>query len=66
MKKYRLKRKIKIIILLILIAIINIVAICQLFTVKTIGKTPVGDYECHGGIIKICGSSSEVANYLGV
>lgn len=28
--------------------------------------TPAGDYTCTGGLIKACGGSKEVADYLGV
>ena len=68
-KKYRLKPEVKkimnIILLLLLGALIGI-AIYQLFTIKTIKSTPVGNYECNGGLIKICSGSKEVAYYLGV
>lgn len=29
-------------------------------------ETPVGTYTCSGGLIKVCGGSEEVADYLGV
>lgn len=68
-KKYRLKPEVKkimnIILLLLLGALIGI-AIYQLFTIKTIKSTPVGNYECNGGLIKICSGSKEVADYLGI
>lgn len=67
--KYKLKpsvkKTLKISLLFILGAVIGI-AIYQLFTVKTIKKTPVGTYECRGGIFQICSGSKEVSNYLGV
>lgn len=31
-----------------------------------IKKTPVGNYECKGHILKVCSGSNEVADYLGV
>lgn len=68
-KRYKLKPQVKkilnICLLLLLGALIGI-TIYQLFTVKTIKKTPVGTYECHGGIIKVCSGSKDVADYLGV
>lgn len=42
------------------------IALYQLFTVTTIKTTPVGTATCHGGIIQVCTSSREVAEYLGV
>lgn len=68
-KRYKLKPEVKkimnIILLLLLGALIGI-AIYQLFTIKTIKSTPAGNYECNGGLIKICSGSKEVADYLGV
>ena len=66
--KYRLKPQvkkfIKVSLLLFLGALIGI-SIYQMFTVKKIKKTPVGSYECRGGIIQVCSGSKEVKNYLG-
>ena len=64
-KRYRLKRWVKVVIWSLFVAFITL-AIYQLFTKKTIHSTPVGTYTCHGGIIQVCGGSSEVADYLGV
>lgn len=68
-KRYRLKPEVKKtmnIILLLLFGILIGIAIYQLFTVKTIKSTPVGSYQCNGGMIKICSGSNEIAEYLGV
>ena len=29
-------------------------------------ETPVGSYQCTGGLIKVCNGSQEVMNYLGI
>ena len=63
-KNHRLKRCVKNLLWFILGAIIGII-IYQFFTVETMYETPVGNYTCHGEIVKICSSSVEVANYLG-
>ena len=63
--KRRLKPWVKKVLLLIVGAIIGI-AIYQLFTIKTVKSTPVGDYTCTGGIIQVCSGSHKVATYLGV
>lgn len=63
-KKYVLKRWVKNTLWVLLGALIGI-AIYQLFTVQTTETTPVGDYTCNGGIIKVCTGSKEVADYLG-
>lgn len=63
--KRRLKPWVKKVLLLIIGAIIGI-TIYQLFTVTTVKSTPVGDYTCNGGIIKVCTGSKKVATYLGV
>lgn len=66
MKKKRvLKRWVKNLLWVVLGAIIGI-SLYQLFTLKTVEHTPVGDYECSGGILKICSGSKEIATYLGV
>ena len=54
MTRRRLRPWVKITLLLIAGAIIGI------------KSTPVGNYKCRGGIIKICTGSDEVADYLGV
>lgn len=33
---------------------------------EVIHHTPVGNYTCRGGLIKVCTGSKEVADYLGV
>lgn len=66
--KYRLKPQVKRFFktsLLILFVSLTIISIYQLITVKKVKKTPVGSYECRGGIIKLCSGSNEVKNYLG-
>lgn len=64
-KRRRLKRWVKNLLWVILGAIISI-TINQLFIVEIVHETPVGNYTCRGGIIKICTGSNEVADYLGV
>lgn len=64
-KKYKLKAWVKITLWMILGVLIGI-AIYQMATVKTVKSTPVGEYSCQGGLIKVCTGSKEVANYLGV
>lgn len=64
-KRYRLKKWVKVVIWTLFVMFITL-AIYQLFTRKTIKMTPVGSYECRGGIIKVCSGSKEVADYLGV
>jgi len=63
--KLVLKRWVKNTLWVMLGALLGI-AIYQLFTVTTIKTTPVGNATCHGGIIQVCTSSKEVADYLGV
>lgn len=68
-KRYRLKPQVKKIInicLLLLLGALIGITIYQLFTIKTIKSTQAGNYECNGGLIKICSGSKEVADYLGV
>lgn len=68
-KKYRLKPQVKKMLnscLLLLLIFLTGITIYQLFTIKTIKTTPVGVYECHGGIVKVCSGSNDVADYLGV
>lgn len=64
-KKYKLKKWVKFVLWSLFLVFITL-AIYQIFTIKTIHTTPVGTYQCNGGLIKICGGSKEVANYLGV
>lgn len=53
------------IILIIVLASIKLFEI--LFVGPTITKeTPVGSYQCSGGLIKVCSGSEEVYDYLGV
>lgn len=66
MKKKRvLKRWVKNTLWVMLGAVIGI-TVYTLFTVTTVKHTPVGDYTCNGTLIKVCGGSTAVANYLGV
>ena len=65
MKKYRLRRWVKVVLWILLIGFM-VVSIYQIKTIKTIHTTPVGSYECRGKLIKICSGSKEVADYLGV
>lgn len=56
---------------LLLILIVMLVGLITIFKFLFIGKpvtytTPVGDYTCKGGLIKVCSGSKEVADYLGV
>ncbi len=54
--------------IILLIFIVGFVTIFKfLFIGEPITKeTPVGNYTCSGGFIKVCSGSQEVANYLGV
>ena len=63
-KRYKLKRWVKNTLWLILGALIGI-TIYQYFTVETTHQTPVGEYTCNGGIVKICTGDKIVADYLG-
>lgn len=65
MTKRRLRPWVKYTLVAILSAIISI-TIYQLFTLEITKTTPVGNYTCRGGIIQVCTSSKEVADYLGV
>lgn len=66
MKRYKLRRWVKNLLWIFLGVLIGII-IYQMFTIKTIEYTPVGTYECNGGIIKVCSTNSpDVVNYLGV
>lgn len=64
MKKYRIKKWVKVATGLLITIIIGI-TIYQSFIVETIKSTPVGNYTCRGGLIKVCTGSKEVAEYLG-
>ena len=64
-KKYKLKKWVKVALWTLFVAYISI-AIYQFFTITTYHTTPVGTYTCKGSLIKVCGGSNEVADYLGV
>lgn len=56
---------------LIIIILVLITCVICLFKFLFIGKnesvhTIAGDYQCKGGLIKVCSGSSNVASYLGV
>lgn len=65
MKKYRLRRWVKVTLWMILVGYM-VISIYQLFTIRTIYNTPVGTYTCAGKFIQVCRGSKEVADYLGV
>lgn len=64
MKKYRLKRWVKVT-LYSMFFVFMVVSVIQFFTIKTIHTTPYGSYTCIGKFIKVCGGSRQVADYLG-
>ena len=64
-KKYRLRKWVKITLLLILGALIGI-TIYQFYILKSVNITPLGEYSCRGGLIKVCTGPRAVATYLGV
>ena len=64
-KVYKLRKWVKVVLWTLFVAFITL-SIYQLITIKTIHSTPVGTYQCNGGLIKICSGSEEVADYLGV
>ena len=64
MKKYRLKRWVKVT-LYSLCFLFIVVSVIQFFTIKTVHTTPYGSYTCIGKFIKVCGGSRQVADYLG-
>lgn len=64
MKKYRLRGWVKVAIGSLFVLFI-VVAVIQFFTIKTIHTTPYGSYTCIGRLIKVCGGSRQVADYLG-
>lgn len=56
---------------LIILVFVIIGVLFTIFKFLFIGKTttyetPVGEYTCSGGLIKVCGGSKEVADYLGI
>ena len=65
MKRYRLKRWVKVVITILVIILIGAVTY-QICTKTHTYNTPVGDYTCKGGIIEFCTGSKEVKDYLGV
>ena len=64
-KQYKLRTWVKVALWTIFVAFISI-AIYQLFTISKHYITPVGSYQCRGGLIKVCSGNDEVADYLGV
>ena len=64
-KQYKLRTWVKVALWTIFVAFISI-AIYQLCTITKHYTTPVGSYQCRGGLIKVCSGSKEVADYLGV
>ncbi len=64
-KRYKLRAWVKVA-LWTLFVIFATISIYQLFTIKTIHSTPVGNYTCNGKLVQICGGSKKVADYLGV
>lgn len=65
MNKKRLKPWVKKTIAFLLGILVGII-LYQLVTLEKSYTTPVGDYYCRGGILKVCVGSQKVANYLGV
>ena len=65
MNKRRLKPWVKKTIAFLLGILVGII-LYQLVTLEQNYTTPVGDYYCRGGILKVCAGSQKVANYLGV
>lgn len=61
MKRRRIKTWVKVLAIVLVGA-----AIYQLATMRSRQSTPVGEYTCRGGILKVCTGSKEVADYLGV
>lgn len=56
---------------LLIILFIFIVGLFTIFKFLFVGEekihvTPVGNYTCSGGLIKVCSGSKEVADYLGI
>lgn len=56
---------------LLIILFIFIVGLLTIFKFLFVGEektyvTPVGNYTCSGGLIKVCSGSKEVADYLGI
>lgn len=65
MKKFRLKRWVKVVIAIIVIILLGIITY-QVCTKEHTYQTPVGEYTCRGGLIELCTGSKEVKDYLGV
>ena len=61
MKKRKIRTWVKVVLIILVV-----IAIYQLFTLDISVSTVAGDYNCKGGIIKVCTGSKEVATYLGV
>lgn len=56
---------------LLFIAFVFIVGLITIFKYLFIGgtttyETPVGNYQCNGGLFKVCSGSQEVMDYLGI
>lgn len=64
-KQYKLRTWVKIAFWTFIVSFFSI-AIYQLFTITKYYNTPVGSYQCKGGLIRVCSGSKEVADYLGV
>lgn len=64
-KKRKLKKWVKNLLWILLGSFIGII-FYQIFTIKDITQTPVGNYTCDGGIVKICSSNAKIVDYLGV
>lgn len=57
--------------ILLVVLFIMLLGVIKLFEIVFIGdevvkSTPVGDYTCTGGLLKVCSGSKEVYDYLGV
>lgn len=48
-----------------LLGILIGIIVTQLLLIEKTYETPVGNYSCRGGILQVCSSSNEVANYIG-
>lgn len=56
---------------LLIVIMATIICLVALFKFLFLGSnktmsTPVGEYKCSGGFIKVCSGDSKVAEYLGV
>jgi len=59
--------KIKLIFMIFIIGLLLMLVAKFLFVGEPeVHETPVGEYTCKGGLIKVCTGSKEVADYLGV